>query len=524
MFIILFKNRCYEEEYDFIVVGTGSSGSVLASKLAQLKKAKILVLEAGGSNNLSYIHDFRESLYLPENFEQWDYKTVKHKNLNGREMNVPMSKMLGGNSSINQCLFVRGSPDDFNYWPSLWSYENVLENYKNIETVECNKKYNPEFRGNCGPVRVSSYQSEKNKLARDFLDAAVENGYTPIQDYNEPFEEEEICSFMQYNISPRYPNYRWDSFSSFLEPILSANPGNISLKTNAHVKRVLVKNKRTTGVEYVHQGMTFIAKARREVILCCGAINTPKLLQLSGIGDKKLMKKLNIPLVHHLPAVGKNLQDHLVVFVFYKLKEKLPDDHTNLVDVNMFVKGQDGRYPLQMYSICFPKDVEEFNAKNIWYGAESILNIPYSKGSVEIQDDNYLSNPKIDYNYLSDKRDYDIIINGIRRLRNIFQSMSSVQGEAQPGIEFQTDKELIPYIQKNAYSICHCSCTCKMTEEFDESQSVVNPFSKVWGIEGLRIADASIMPEIMSANLNATCMMIGDRVGDFIIQEYNYLL
>jgi len=501
--------------YDYIVIGSGSAGSVCAHKLAvNLPDHSILLIEAGGSNDYKEIHNFTDSLYLPENIadKQWNYESTPQKNLNCRTIDVPFAKILGGCSSINQCVYVRGSPNDFNYWPKKWSYENVLQNYKNIEKVNrC--EYKSSFRGENGCVQVSGYESKKNELTKKLLKACEKNGY--FNDYNIPFKQEQICSPMQFNVVEKYPDYRFDTFTSFIKPLIEVGRNNFTLKTKIIVKKILFKQKRAIGVQCISNNKTFNLYCNKEIIISCGAINTPKLLQLSGIGDKKLLCKLGIDPVENLPAVGQNLQDHLATFVFYKLKNKLPQDHNNLIDVNMFVKGKDGRYPLMMYSITFPKDVPYFGAKKNWYGAESILNIPHSKGYTHIQSNNFQDDPVINYKYLDSKKDYAILIDGIERIRKIFDDVSFVTKEVKPG----KNVDLIEYIKNNSYSLCHPCGTCKMTEAFDLNNSVVDSKCRVWNIEGLRIADASIMPEIMSGNLNATCMMIGDKCAEFIIKK-----
>jgi choline dehydrogenase len=439
--------------------------------------------------------------------------------------------MLGGCSSHNQCLYVRGSPADYQYWPKNWSFAHVLNNYKNIETVVDDHLSN-SYRGTNGPLRISTKQSRKNELTKHFYEACVANGYTSIEDYNTPFEQDQICSYMQFNVGiENNPNHRQDAFTTFVKPI--QNQSNIEVITDVQVSRVLFKNDGETvptayGVEYYRHGKKYILECREEVILSAGAIGSPQILQLSGIGDKNLLQSLDIPVIKDLPGVGQELQDHLITFILYRMKQPLHVDHRNLIDVNMFVKNplkndrslNDGRYYLQQYNIVFPNEIPAFNVTANTFGAESILLCPDSKGYVKINSNKHTDAPLINFNFLTEQRDVDIITEGIRRNRSIFDKLSDVVvEEVAPGRNKQSAEEIAEYIRSVAFPIFHPSGTCKMQETFDPKKSVVDQFCRVYGVNKLRVADASIMPLIVSGNTNAACLMIGDKCGEIIIQQ-----
>lgn len=230
--------------------------------------------------------------------------------MHDRVLGVLRAKMLGGCSSINQCLYVHGSPADFDlHWPKNWSYKNVLPNYKNLETVQDPELKDSKYRGNSGPLKISNFQSKKNALAHKFFKAAVKSGYSPIDDYNKPFEQKQVCSWMQFNVTKDH--VRQDAFNTFLAPIKEHE--NLEIITDATVTKVLFKNDFgfapiATGVQFVRHGKTYIVDAKEEVILCGGSIGSCHLLQLSGIGDAKLLSSVGVPVVRDLPGVGQNLQ------------------------------------------------------------------------------------------------------------------------------------------------------------------------------------------------------------------------
>jgi choline dehydrogenase len=458
----------------------------------------------------------------------WNYQSEIEKGLNNRILPVSRAKMLGGCSSHNQCLFVRGSPADFQYWPENWSYDKVLQNFKNIETVVDDDLKNYNYRGDSGPLRVSHFHSKKNVLTSHFHKACVESGYTPIVDHNIPFEHDQICSYMQFNVGlGDNKNHRQDAYSAFLKTV--ENQPNVEIITQAQVSRILFKYDRqipditptVSGVEYIKHGKKYIIQVREDVILCAGAIGSPQILQLSGIGDAKHLSSLNIPVIQDLPCVGQELQDHLITLVLHRMNAPLHTEHGNLVDVNMFVKDKrDNRYYLQMYNIMFPRAIPAFGVEGNMFGAESILLNPESRGYVKIKSNRYNDPPSIHFNFLDKKRDLEIIIEGIRRIRKIMAKLDHiVVEEIGPGKERQTDEEIAEYIKNTAFPIFHPSGTCRMTEKFDKEKSVVDSHCRVWGVNKLRVADASIMPRIVSGNTNACALMIGDKCADIIIEE-----
>jgi len=516
---------------DYVIIGAGSSGCVLATKLAKtLKHDHVIVLEAGGSNDFSFVRDFTESLYMPPDEIpkiDWNYVSERQKGLNNRELPVSRAKMLGGCSSHNQCLYVRGSSHDYQYWPKNWSYDNILSNFKNIETVVDDDLKDNKFRGSEGPLRVSHFHSRKNKLSSEFHQACVDSGYTAITDYNRPFEQSQICSYMQFNVGlGSNKNHRQDAYTTFLKQV--ENQSNVEIITQAQVSRILFKHDgrshkidpTVSGVEYYRHGKRYVIDVKEEVIVSGGAIGSPQILQLSGIGDAKHLESLGIPVVKDLPAVGKALQDHLITLVLHKMNAPLHSEHGNLVDVNMFVKNpSDQTNYLQMYNIMFPRPIPAFHVEAHTFGVESILLTPESQGYVKIRSNKHTDDPAINFNFLDKKRDLEIIVEGIRRIRKIMDKMGHVAVEVAPGRDKQTFEELAEYIRNIAFPIFHPAGTCKMTESFSKQLSVVDSECRVWGVNKLRVADASIMPKIVSGNTNASSLMIGDKCAEMIIQD-----
>lgn len=517
---------------DYVIIGAGSSGCVIAHKLAKtLKNDRIVVLEAGVSNDLSFVRDFRESLYMPSDEVpkiDWNYQSEVQRGLNNRVLPVSRAKMLGGCSSHNQCLYVRGSPADYQYWPSNWSYSHVLNNFKNIETVMDDDLKGP-FRGTNGQLKISSFHSRKNELTTHFHNACVQSGYKHVQDYNVPLpDHDQICSYMQFNVGwEDNKNHRQDAYTTFLKQV--ENQSNVELITQAHVSRILFKHDPSnpsiepvaSGVEFYRHGKRYVIEVKEEVILSGGAIGSPQVLQLSGIGDATHLRSVGVPLVKDLPAVGKELQDHLITLVMHKMDEPLHTEHGNLVDVNMFVKNMsDGTYYLQMYNIMFQRGIPLFGVEPNTFGCESILLTPDSRGAVLIKTNKHTDDPAINFNFLDKERDLKIIIEGIRRIRKIIDNLENVKAqEIAPGRDKQSDEDLTEYIRNVAFPIFHPAGTCKMTQHFDKQASVVDSRCRVWGVKKLRVADASIMPRIVSGNTNAPSLMIGDKCAEIIIED-----
>ena len=527
--------------YDYIIVGAGSSGCVLANRLSTDPKNRVLLLEAGGRDLNPWIHvpvGYFKTMHNPAT--DWCYMTEPDKGINNRRLQWPRGKVLGGSSSLNGLLYVRGQAQDYDRWEELgnkgWSFKNVLPYFKKSEDQE---RGADEYHGVGGPLKVSDLRLRR-PIADMFIKASVETGIPANKDYNGA-DQEGVGYFQQ----TAHKGFRWSTARGFLNP--AKKRPNLTVITKAHTTRVLFEGTRATGIEYLKNGKLEQVKADKEVILSAGAIGSPQILQLSGIGPKELLDKLQIPVVKALPGVGQNLQDHLQIRLVFKTDLDTLNDELNsyfkqfkvgleyffkrtgpltlaasqvvvFTNSNPSVKRPDIQFHMQPLSADKPGDgVHPFSA----FTASVCQLRPFSRGHIEIKSRDPLEYPEIHPNYLSDERDQKIAIDSVKVARKIADAPAlkeHIVDEFVPGRQFQTDEELLDAARQFSQTIYHPTSTCKMG---NDEMAVVNDRLQVHGIEGLRVIDASIMPEIVSGNTNAPAIMIAEKGADMILEDAN---
>ncbi len=535
--------------FDYIIVGAGSAGCVLANRLSASGTDQVLLLEAGGSDRSPLIQvPLGYGLTFADPHYNWMYTTEPDPALNQRASFWPRGKVLGGSSSLNAMVYIRGQQGDYDDWAAAgntgWAWKDVLPYFKKHEDHIFGAN---EHHGAGGELRVSDFKDQVHPLCERFLMAGENLGYARTQDFNGALKE----GFGLWQMTIR-GGVRESSSNAFLRPALKRS--NLTLKTRAHVTRVLVENKKAVGVECLVGGVQQTFTVRKEVILSGGAINSPQLLQLSGIGDSALLARVGVPLVLHAPRVGQGLQDHLCVSYFFKsrvptLNDKLYPWYGKLwagvrylftrrgplgMSVNQagaFVRSRPG---LERPNLHLYFNPISYSAATIVPGRFKITNpdpfsaflisfntcVPTSRGSVSIQSANPLDKPKIETNFLTTEHDLRDIVEGSRMVRSIANSqpLSEVlQSEHLPGVSVQSDADILKDFRARAGSVYHASCTCAMGA--DALTSVVDARLRVHGIAGLRVVDASVFPKVTSGNTNGPVMMVAEKASAMILED-----
>ena len=535
------------KDYDYIIVGAGSAGSVLANRLSEDPANKVLLIEAGGSDRRFFIQmPIGYGITYHQKTVNWMYMTEPSPDADNKPSYWPRGKVMGGSSSINAMVYVRGNPKDFDEWSEAgnpgWSYKEVLPYFKKMESWQNGAD---NFRGGDGPLKVSEVSKQLHPLCDNFLSAAQEIGMKLNPDMNGEKQE----GVGNYQITT-HKGQRMSSSRAYLWPIKYRS--NLTVLKKALVTKVLIRDKKAYGVKYLKSGKTHELLASREVILSAGSINSPQLLQLSGVGPKKILEQVSVSLVHDSPAVGENLQDHLGVSYFYKSKVPTLNDELRPVLGKIY---QGLRYifsrrgPLSLsvnQSGGFIRTSDNLKKPNIQlyfspvsYSLESpdkrammspdpfsamLLGIsncsPRSRGSGHLRSSDPSSPPIIKPNYLSNESDVKDVLEGVKSLRKLVktESFRPVIGEEfRPGPQCQTDEQMIQHIKDTVWTVFHPSSTCRMGP--DPKSNVVDSNLKVYGIEGLRVADASIFPSLVCGNINAATIMVGEKASDLILKD-----
>ena len=528
--------------FDYVIIGAGSAGCVLANRLSADPRNSVCLLEAGGKDNWIWVHIPVGYLFAIGNPRaDWMFKTESEAGLNGRVLNYPRGKVLGGSSAINAMIYMRGQREDYDNWRQIglqgWGWDDVKPIFRRHLDHYLGEG---EHHGAGGEWRVEAPRVRWELLDAS-IEAAVEAGIPRVDDFNTGSNEG--ISYFQVN---QKNGRRWSSARGFLKPALSRP--NLKVETHAHATRILFEGKRAVGVEFMQNGSLRQVLARQEVVLSAGAVASPKILQLSGIGDGALLQQHGVDVIHHLPGVGENLQDHLQLRPVYKVQgvRTLNEDYRSLVkkghmalEYALFRRGPLTMAPSQLGA--FTRSSAEYATPNLQFHVQplsldrfgedphpfpaftaSVCNLrPTSRGSVRIRSRDTDEAPAIRPNYLSTPEDQRVAVDALRLVRQVV-SMPALRKyrpeEYKPGASLTTDDELLHGAREIGTTIFHPVGTAKMGIESDP-MAVTDARLRVRGVENLRVIDASVMPAITSGNTNSPTLMIAEKGATMILED-----
>ena len=522
--------------YDYIVIGAGSAGCVIANRLTENAGTRVLLLEAGGEDSSMFIHMPASAAIAARDPKiTWGYMTEAEPHLDDRSIQEVRGRVLGGSSSVNGMVANRGNPRDYDGWAAgglpTWSYAHVLPYFRKMETFDRGEN---EWRGGSGPQHIETCPAT-NPLDQAFLASGPQAGYQRTDDQNGRQHE-------GFHVAQRFTHNgrRWSTAAGYLRPALAR--ANLALETHAHVHRVVFDGKRAVAVEYMRNGTATRADAGREVILCGGTINSPQTLLLSGVGDAQHLSEHDIPVVAHVPAVGRYMEDHLIVPIQYatakpvSVARKLTQigrwrtglewllfkkglGTTNFCETGCFFKSSDdiafANIQHEFYPLCANMGSDQSNFAEGFMFSMGIMR-PSSQGRVRLATASPNDHPAIRFNYLEAEDDRRQMIDGVRKTREMVhqKAWDELRGtELTPGPQARTDEEILAWIRSIGSTEYHPCSTCRMgTDE----RSVTDAEGRVHELEGLRIVDASIMPSNVTANLNAPVIMMAEKIADAI--------
>jgi len=530
------------DHFDYIIVGAGSAGCVLANRLSENPKNRVLLLEAGGKDTNPWIHipvGYVKTMVNPN--LNWMFDSEPEAHTGNRPIPIPRGKVLGGSSSINGMLYVRGNARDYDGWAQLgctgWSYDDVLPYFKKSENRETG---GDKYRGTGGLLNVADL-TERYELLDAIIKAGTEAGYPDNPDYNGASQE----GFGYFQLT-QLNGVRHSTKRAFLDP--AKGRSNLQIQTHAHTTQIILEGSRAVGIKYMHKGQEMEARADGEIILSAGAVQSPQLLELSGIGRPELLKSFGIDVRHSLSGVGENYQDHYVSRLQWKINQKITlNEKTRglglmqeAVKFALFRKGAltmsagilggfvKSREGLEVPDVQFHIAHASFkDPKKRTFDKFPGLTIapcqlrPESRGSIHIGSSDPMAPPKIRPNFLQNNLDQEIHVAGMRIARDVMAAPAAakyVDAETTPGLETASDEALLDHALKTGATMYHPVSTCTMGTD-PAMGAVVDPRLRVHGLQGLRIADASIMPRLTSGNTNAPVIMIGEKAADMILQD-----